>query len=70
MVVVLILKNWDWVRPLAPLVGTKSQLWPKICFAGSPHHIIISYQFDGAYRRPMDAIFDCAVSAFFKSFHR
>ena len=26
--------------PSTPLVGTKSQLWPKICFAGSPHHII------------------------------
>ena len=26
-------KSWDWVRP----VGTKSQLWPKISFAGSLH---------------------------------
>ena len=34
MVVVLVLKSWDWVRP--PLLGTKSQLLPKISFEGSP----------------------------------
>ena len=27
-------KSWDWVRP--PLLGTKSQLLPKICFACFP----------------------------------
>ena len=30
----VIYKSWDWVRP--PLLGTKSQLLPKICFGGFP----------------------------------
>ena len=30
-------KHWDWGRPLPPLVGTKSQVFPKIFFEGSPY---------------------------------
>ena len=33
----VIYKSWDWVRPPPPPLGPNSQLFPKICFGGSPY---------------------------------
>ena len=36
-------KSWDWVRP-PPLLGPKSQLLPKICFACFPKRLTKCYK--------------------------
>ena len=37
----ILIKSWDWARPLHPLVGTKSQVCPKFFLDGTPYLSII-----------------------------